>query len=198
MSSRAGSLWRQIFNVQCPYKRKASVKATRASLCYSEPCWLFAFADMLWSRWIITFCTNKTQISNVFLNVCAVLKLKQNIFHTFHKGTDSLWASSIYGPPLQMFQLGSGSRSGSIVSIGSLCCWVSLASQASGVSRSSRASWASGPPRTSGPPCPFRTHGPPRPPSTEVFQEGLQHWGGLLERLQLTFTYSCAISKWKS
>ena len=102
MSSRAGSLWRQIFNVQCPYKRKASVKATRASLCYSEPCWLFAFADMLWSRWIITFCTNKTQISNVFFNVCAVLKLKQNNFHTFHKGTDSLWASSIYGPPLQI------------------------------------------------------------------------------------------------
>ena len=102
MSSRAGSLWRQIFNVQCPYKKKASVKATRASLCYSEPCWLFAFADMLWSRWIITFFTNKTQISNVFFNVCAVLKLKQNHFHTFHKRTDSLWASSIYGPPLQM------------------------------------------------------------------------------------------------
>ena len=43
--------------------------------------------------------TNKTQISNVFIIGYAGLKLKQNNFHTFHKGTDSLWASAIFGPP---------------------------------------------------------------------------------------------------
>ena len=46
-----------------------------------------------------------------YFKFCAVLKLKENNFHTFHKGTDSL----------------NGPR---IVSIGSLCSGASLAFQA--------------------------------------------------------------------
>ena len=100
MSSRAGSLWRQIFNVQCPYKRKASVKATRASLCYSEPCWLFAFADMYGVAELSHFSQIKPKLVMSFSMFAQFWSWSKTI--STHFTRDSLWASSIYGPPLQI------------------------------------------------------------------------------------------------
>ena len=115
MSSRAGSLWRQIFNVQCPYKRKASVKATRASLCYSEPCWLFAFADMYGVAELSHFSQIKPKLVMSFSMFAQFWSWSKTIFTHFTKelipfvplpflglqgllGISGLWASQPGNP----------------------------------------------------------------------------------------------------